>query len=240
MQCESCQAVNPSGNAFCGKCGAALSDSSGAVPVYPTRASNVGREMTLIAAGILAILVAVYGAWYFMYAQRSPDSVVRRFIEADRSGDMAAERKYVSSRFDSHVILSALQAVRTQIGVSPFNQYRILRSSITGETAFVYVELTFPRTTPFIPNITTPAAPNPAVGPIVQQLPIYLIREDGEWKIDSTQTVAGITAIFVALGVQQMAPNFTPPAGFPGFPGAATPTAPPQQPMPSTPGSISL
>src|SRR2546428_13972472 len=112
MQCEICQAVNPSGNAFCGKCGAALSSPAVPIPVYPSRASNVVREMTLIAAGVLAILAAVYGAWYFTYAQRSPDSVVRRFIEADRSGDMAAERENVSSRLGFHVILSAPPAIR--------------------------------------------------------------------------------------------------------------------------------
>src|SRR5262245_39978961 len=119
MVCSHCHSENPVGNGFCGKCGTALSESPYVAPRYERRESVVRREIAILACGVLGIIAAVVIGWYLVSYQRSPALVVRHFIEADRAGAFQEEERYVSTRWDSQMILSLLQNVRQSAGQSP-------------------------------------------------------------------------------------------------------------------------
>jgi len=197
-----------------------------------------------VIAGIVLILAAALGSYLVFYQSRSPETVVRKFIEADQKGDFASESLYVSSGLDSRMILSLMQTVRTQSGTSPFQNYKILRSSIQNDRATVHVQITFnpPPATPIAAPRTPPA------GVTTYDVMFFLTRQSGDWRIEPTETVAGLTGVLLAAGLQQSPlnllfngnlgagtfplplPNGTTP-GFPGIP------APPTSVPPSNPGS---
>src|SRR5437868_2374147 len=113
MFCPQCRSENPADNGFCGKCGGRL-DAPAEVPRYERRESIVRREIRILIGGVLVIIAAVVIGWYLISYRRSPALVVRNFIEADRAGSFSEEQRFVSSRWDSRMILSLLQTVRQQ------------------------------------------------------------------------------------------------------------------------------
>lgn len=231
MECPSCNAANPVWNRFCGACGGPLPEDEG-IPEYPTRHTSVRREIAVVSAGFLLICFAVGLAWYLFFQRGSPASIVRAFIEADRNSDYATEQQYVLSRWDSRIVLSALQTFRQQTGFSPFKQYRVLNTSFNGDTAVVNVEVTF----------RPAASASPGVIPVpasTQTVPFVLVRQNRDWWIDATQTAAGLAGIWIANGIQQVLPNgLAPPGGVPPI-GPNGPMAVPSPP-PATGNGISI
>ncbi len=201
-----------------------------AVPQYRPRAVTLKREATIIAAGLALLLAAAMGAWYLIYYQRSPSAVVDRFMAADRRGSYSEETQYVADRWDSRLVLSALQNYRQQGGASPFNGSRIAGTTVTGDSAQVNVELKLPAMTlpmPALPGI----APAPPPGNTTYVVTFVLIKQNGEWKIDPTQTLASLTGALLAGGLRGLPtapPNL--PNLFPGAPGAVPAPAPGPQP----------
>ncbi len=233
MICPNCGIENPS-RAYCAECGARL-DPGDAVLEHPRRESLLKREIVIIFAGLAALMGAAFGAWYILYASRSPGVVVVKFIEADRAGRLAEEQKYVSSRWDSRMILSAMQSFRGQTGSSLFQKYSIAGVSDFGESATVNVQVTM-SPPPLLPGTPPPAAP--AV-PTTLLVPFTLIREGRDWKIDASQTLASVSGVLLAMGIQQAAPTFqnlVPPGAIPGF-GVIPPTATPPQSSATPPSS---
>jgi hypothetical protein len=223
MICPNCGNENPS-RAYCAECGARL-DPGDTVMEHPRRESLLKREIVIIFAGLAALIGAAFGAWYILYASRSPGVVVVKFIEADRAGRLAEEQQYVSNHWDSRMVLSAMQTFRGQTGSSLFQKYSIAGVSEFGETATVNVQITV-NPPPLLPGAPPPVAP--AV-PTTMFVPFTLIREGRDWKIDASQTLAGVSGVLMAMGIQQAAPTFQnllPPGVMPGF-GAIPPIAAP-------------
>lgn len=247
MVCPECQSESPASSAYCGRCGRALGEEATAIPRYPDRAALLRREIVIMAVGILLLFGAAFGVWYALVYQRSPMVVVQRFIEADRAGDFALEQQFVSQQWDSQLVLGMLQAFRKQTGKSPFQNYRILGASVSGQSASVSVEITA-----HVPNLTGsgPASlpgPNPSPsGPTVLPITFTLRVEDGQWKIDAAQTALSVAGALVAMGYQQFGtslPGLFPPGGPPGPsnpPGSFTPPPGPNPPAvpPNRPGPI--
>jgi len=245
MVCPQCRAENPADSAFCGACGRALAERAPS-PHYLDRVALLRRELVILAFGVVLLLAAAFGAWYALFYQRSPAMIVRGFIEADRAGDFALEQQYVSNQWDSRVVLGILQAFRKQTGVSPFQSYRILDSSVSGQTAIVSVEITVT-----LPNragtgpLTTPGVNPPATGQNVLPITFTLLRENNEWRIDAAQTAMSVTGVLMALGYQQLGPylpNLAPPGNLPPFsnplpPPSNTPPSAPAPAAPTPPGS---
>lgn len=235
MLCSQCGAEGAAGNLFCGKCGGAL-DAERTVPVDPAgpsyrpRHEIVRREATILAAALLLIACVTFGVWYGLFYQRSPEMVVRRFIDADLQSQFARQNEYLIDRWDSRMVLSAFQAVRQHTGASPFKDYRITGTSQSGNTAYVNVELRF--NLPSVPGVNTPLnAPAPP-GPTFVPFSFVLTSEQGGWKIDGSQTLANASGALAAVGYTQIAPllngvpNITiPNLGLPG--GVPLPMSPP-------------
>ena len=188
------------------------------------RESALRREVFIVLTGLALVLGGAYFTWFFMFRQNAPDAVVRKFLEADRAGRYTEQQALISKVWEARMIMDVVQAFRRQAGVSPFDNYRILNSSISGQNAQVDVEVT----------LSAPAGlPWPGAGanqPNVMVVPFHLVLENRSWKIDPSRTMASLTGILFAQGFQQLMPrlqnlippNFQPPPGLP--------TAPPQPP----------
>ncbi len=238
MICAGCGAENPSNNLFCGKCGDALSTPE-LEPRYSPRSVTLRRELTILALGLLLMTGAAFGAWYGMFYQRSPAMVVRRFIDADLQDQFSRQPQYLVDRWDSRMVLSAFQVIRQKTGSSPFKSCRIMGYSESGSTAYVNVQLSF--TLPAVPGVNTPL--NAAAPAVATNVPIafVLTSQNGEWKIDGSQTLANAAGALAAVGYTQLAPlmNGVPNIKLPGFslPGAPAAGMPAVTPSPSQPGS---
>lgn len=233
MTCPTCQTDNPSENAYCGKCGAALNAHHSSVPIYASRSTSVRRETIVVLIGILAIFAALAGTYYLFFVPRSPQYAVRRFIEADLAGNLADQSRYVSTRWDSRLFLSTFQTIRQAAGASPFKNYAIADTSERNDSAAVVVRIPLPTPSPANPPPAKPPRgllPNNSVDVIFQ-----LVRENSEWRIDPAATVASLSGVLLALGINQAPGNL--PIPFPGAPGGiAVPPAgpPPSMPQPGT------
>lgn len=236
MTCPTCQAQNPPENAYCGQCGAALAAHDSSVPIYRSRSHSVRRETIIILIGVLAIFTALAGTYYLYFVPRSPQFIVRQFIEADLAGKMADQSKYVSTRWDSRLFLSTFQTIRQASGSSPFKNYSIPDSSERNDTATVAVRIPIPA--PLVAKPGPAKLPPGAFNNSVDVL-FHLVRENNEWRIDPTQTAASLAGILIALGINQAPGNVlipfpgTGPIPFPGTPGGMA--APPAAPAPATP-----
>jgi hypothetical protein len=226
MNCGLCLAENQGNNAFCGQCGAPLADDS--VPRYPDQKKAARREIGIVIVGVVFVLAAAMGSYLAFYQTRSPETIVRKFIEADQKGDFAGESLYVSSGLDSRLIMSLVQGVRAQTGTSPFQQYKIIGSSVNNDRASVHVQITV-NPPPAPPSVAAPVPPVPTKYDIY----FFLIRENSDWKIDPAETAAGLTGVLLAAGLQQSPLNLL----FNGNPGAGTFPFPwPNGTMPNVPG----
>jgi hypothetical protein len=253
MVCPQCRADNSGANSYCGSCGATLAHSAQGLPLsgggrqpistperlndsprYERRESILRREITILAAGLAFVAASPFGAWYLFFYQRSPAMIVQKFVEADRAGNLTAERQYVSSTWDSRMILSGLQTFRQQAGSSPFDKYRIADVSVNGDSATVDVEVTITAPAAMRP-IVPPAAGAPAARNNTVTVGFALIREKGEWKIDPAQTLAGLSGVLLAQSFQQLAPTL----GLPQQPQPNGPVIPPPT-APVAPASPSI
>ena len=244
MLCAYCGAECPSGNLYCGKCGRSLDlGESDSAPRYRPRQIVLRHEATILAAALLLIAATAFGIWYALFYMRSPEMVVRRFIDADLQNRFAAQNQYLVDRWDSRMVLSGFQAIRQHTGSSPFKDCQITGASQSGNTAYVNVVLKF--TLPTVPGVNAPLVapplpPTPAAppGPTLVPFAFVLSTENGQWKIDGSQTLANATGAFAAVGYTQFAPllngvpNLTlPNLGVPG--GIPVPAAPPASPPPA-------
>src|SRR5205823_1105618 len=109
---------------------------------------------------------------------------------------------------DSRMVLSLLQTYRQQGGASPFQQYRILGATVNGDNGTVNVEVTIKTALPGTP-IPGGAVPGVTAPPprSVYVIAFYTVRENGEWKIDPTQTLASISGMLLSTGIQQFQQN---------------------------------
>jgi len=209
-----------------------MSDAVQCLPRYELRQSVLRREVAILVAGILAIFIACALTWYLLSYRGSPAFVVRQFIEADRAGVFSEEQRLVSSRWDSRMILALLQNVRQQSGASPFDKYLIQNVAISGETAEVGVQITLPASAN-LPVARARAATSTYVS-------FSLVRENGDWKIDPTQTMSSLTGIILSLGLNNLGQGLLPPGGMPGIgPSGPGPIIPPPS-MPTTPSGPSI
>lgn len=214
MLCPSCASENPASNGYCGKCGTVLNDAAVVVPHYGERKGLVRREIAVVAGGVCALLVAGGVAWYLLVATRSPTHVVRSFIEADRAGQFTREQEYVANTWDNQMALSLFQSLRKQSGSSPFQNYHILPGGSDKDPAHVNVEITVPPpSVPLLAPLTAPPAANQnvPVNNVKMTVTFVLTRQNDEWKIDSSQTLASVAAALAAQGMQQFQmnpPNF--------------------------------
>lgn len=206
MVCEHCGAESSAGNHFCGKCGYALadSDSGGSLPRHAPRAVILRREIAILSAALLILAGTVFGVWYAMFYQRSPEMVVRRFVDADLNNQLSRQNQYLVDRWDSRMVLSAFQALRRQTGSSPFRDCRITGATQSGNTAYVNVVLTF--TLPSVPGVNTPLNASAPPGPTSVPFAFVLLSDHGEWKIDGSQTIANAAGALAAVGYTQIAP----------------------------------
>jgi hypothetical protein len=205
MACAHCGAESPAGNHFCGKCGHALAEpDSGPSPRYASRSVILRREIAILSAALFVLAGTVFGVWYALFYQRSPEMVVRRFVDADLNNQFSRQNQYLVDRWDSRVVLSVFQALRRQTGGSPFRDYRITGSSQSGNTAYVNVVLTF--TPPSVPGVNTPLNAAAPPGPTSVPFSFILLSDHGEWKIDGSQTLANAAGALAAVGYTQIAP----------------------------------
>ncbi len=234
MICGSCLTENPGDNTFCGQCGAQLSDVP--VPRYPDGTRIVRREIGIVVAGVMLVVAAAFGSFMVFYQTRSPETIVRKFIEADQKGDYSSESLYVTSGLDSRLILSLMQAVRSQAGTSPFQKYKIIGSNVRNDRATVHVKITV-NTPPPAPAVVAPIAPAPAA--TTYDVLFFLTRESGDWRIDPTETAAGLSGVLLAAGLQQSPLNLllngNPGAGMFPFPIPNGPVPMPNGPLPGLP-----
>jgi hypothetical protein len=149
-------------------------------------------------SGIAFILAAVAGAYFLFLVPRSPAYAVQKFMEADQAGNFTEQNRYVSTRWDSHLLLSAFQAIRQQSGASPFQKSRIVNTYQRNDIAVVSVELTLPNPPPVPAN---PAPAIPANNKVV--VSFQLVREGNDWLIDPAQTMAGLAGVLVGMGINQ-------------------------------------
>jgi hypothetical protein len=237
MVCPSCATENAVANAYCASCGTSLGDASSAaaVPRYGSQQGLVKREIAIVIGGLTAVLFAAWLAWYLLVTTRSPTSVVRAFIESDRAGQYSRQQELIASSWDSRMALNFFQALRQQSGSSPFQNYRIVRTSESrSSNAFVDVELTLGQ--PAIPFLTPPkgaASGQPATHKIM--VTFVLSRQGDDWKIDSSQTLATVVSAIMAQGFQNIQAN---PPSFqnlpipPGWPNFGIPPLTPGLPAP--------
>jgi hypothetical protein len=231
MTCHNCNFQNPASNAFCGQCGHALPLAEGEIPNYKSRSVSVKRESAIILVGIALILGALAGVYILFLVPRSPAFAVRKFIEADLSGNFAQQSQYVSNRWDSHLFLSTFQTLRQAAGASPFKNYRFLDTAERGGNATVSVQITVSAPVAANPALVAPAAP---AAPTALIIPFVLIHEDNEWRIDSASTSAGLAGVLMAFGINQVPANTLVP--FLGAPGGPIPP-PTTTPFPQSPGN---
>jgi hypothetical protein len=239
MICPHCKVENPHGDSYCGKCGHGLTEEVARLPRYTDRRLLVRRELAILLGGIFLIIVAACGAWYVVGYQRSPAMVVRKFIDADIAGQFAQQQQYVANSWDSRAALSLYQQIRQQAGASPFKNSVIKDVSVDrGQTAFINVEITV--TPPKLPVMPGGFAPPPALTtPTVFPFTFVMQRENGEWKIDSTQTLVSAAMAVAFTATQKLGPNFAFPNMKlpPGFPNLAPAPNGIVIPNPSGPGS---
>jgi hypothetical protein len=234
MLCPSCAAENPSGNAYCGKCGTTLNEAAAFVPRYSDHKRLVRRELAVLFFGVCALLGVSWLVWYLLVSTRSPANVVRAFIESDRSGQLTRQQEMVSNTWDSRAALTLFQAIRQQSGSSPFQDYRIIRTNEgRSNQAFVDVEVTVPP--PSIALVTPAPATSGGNSVVPNKIKItvtfVLGRQGDEWKIDSAQTLASVISALAANGFQQFranSPNFPNIPNLPLPPGWPNILAPPQ------------
>lgn len=229
MVCPQCRAETPADNQFCGKCGFPLSGEGATYP-QSRRDSAVRREITVIFAGITLVLIGVAAAWYLLVVAHSPASAVRSFLEADKREDFAAEQQYVRAGLDSQVILSLLQVYRQTSGKSPFQNYAITTTQVSGETAMVWVQITLPAS----PNVLAGFTPPRGAAPNVSSVPFQMVREGGNWKIDPAITMTILAGALLVNGFQQWAPT-APAMPMPYAPGPLRMAPPGSGPRSSTP-----
>jgi hypothetical protein len=222
MICPHCKAENPPADSYCGKCGHAVTEEAARLPRYTDRRLLVRRELAILLGGIFLIIAAACGAWYMVGYQRSPSAVVRKFIDADIAGQLAQQQQYVANSWDSRAALSIYQQIRRQAGVSPFKNSVIKDVSVDrGQNAFITVEITL--TPPKMPAMPGFAAPPALATSSILPISFIMVRENGEWKIDPTQTLVGAAMAVAFTATQKLAPNFTFPNLKlpPGFPNLA-------------------
>jgi hypothetical protein len=192
MLCPECRTENPDDRAACAECGSALTASPS--PTHqPSNAVLVRREIGVIVVGLTAIALSLFGAWYVLVRYRSPETIVRRFIDADIQGRFAEQNRYVVEGWSSTLTLSVFQEIRKQLGRSPFENSRIAGSSVHGSTADVEVEVPAPSLG------GRPAQPATPVGNTVD-ITFSLERRGDEWRIQPEQTAASAAAAYAALG----------------------------------------
>jgi len=189
------------------------------VPEYRSSESLFRREMAVIGVGVTLLLGAAYVAWLLIFRINEPDAVVKKFIEADRAGRFTEQKALVADTWDAALILNLVQGFRQQTGVSPFERYRIVSSSVDGTTAYVNVEVTI--NPPNVPGIGV--SPNTQSQPLM--VPFQLIRRGDRWKIDPSRTMVGLTGALMSAGFQQLMPRIQ--SLFPPLPGSASPSTPP-------------
>lgn len=193
-----------------------------AVPHYSSRESLYRRELAVFAAGIALLLGAGYLAWFLIFRVNAPDAVVKSFIEADRAGRYSQQDALIADRWDSTMMLETIQTFRRQSGVSPFDRYRMLGTSVNGENAQVEVEVTVNvQPVPAFPGLNPPT-------PQTLIIPFHLVKQKDRWKIDPSRTLIGLTGVLMATGFQNLMPqlgNLIPPSpgGAPQPPPAAAP-----------------
>jgi hypothetical protein len=237
MLCANCGAESSADNHFCGKCGFALSheDGEAAAPRYRSRHVMLRREMAILAAALILIASTVFGVWYGMFYQRSPEMVVRRFVDADLQRQFARQNQYLVDRWDSRAALSAFQAIRQQTGSSPFQNCQITGCSQSGNTAYVNVVVSF--TLPSVPGVNTPLNAAAPPGPTSVPFAFVLLSDHGDWKIDGSQTLVNASGALAAVGYTQIAPLMN------GIPNVTLPTSGirvPGVPPPTPPSSTTL
>src|SRR5579871_2094998 len=120
MICANCGTENPADNLYCGRCSYRLSENAAAVRRYPSRASTLRREFAILGGGLTVLLLAAFWAWYALGYARSPIMIVRRFVDADVSGQYSRQPPLIVNRWDAQMVLSGFQAIRRQVGRSPF------------------------------------------------------------------------------------------------------------------------
>jgi hypothetical protein len=237
MVCSHCGAESAADNQYCGKCGSTLGNAD-PTPRYPTRPSTIRREAAILGTALLLITATGLGIWYGLYYQRSPEMVVQRFVDADVQNQFARQNQYLIDRWDSKMVLSAFQTVRQHTGGSPFRDCRITGSTLSGNTAYVNVEVKI--AIPSVPGVNTPLnAPAPP-GPTTVPFAFVLSSEKGEWRIDGSQTLANATGAFAAAGYIQFAPLLN---GMPNIklPTLSMPGSIPNNTSPTTqPGSLTI
>lgn len=244
MLCPSCAHENPVSNGYCGSCGTVLNDAAVVIPQYGDRKRFVKREVAVIFGGVAALLAAGWVAWYLLVSSRSPAHVVESFIAADRAGQYSREQQLVSD--NSRMALDLFQVVRRQSASSPFQNYRILKTSEDRSgAAYVEVEITMPQ--PTIPFLT-PTAPAPAPGappPNVKMRVTFILTHQGDdWKIDSGQTLAAVISALAGQSFQQFQlkmpnfPNIPLPPNWPNMGPSSTTPAPGSTPNAGAPSSM--
>jgi len=263
MICANCGSENPADNLYCGQCSYRLTATAAGAPHYPSRASMLRREFAILGVGLAVLLAAAFGVWYGLYYAKSPVMVVRRFVDADLNGQFSQQQPLIVNRWDAQMSLSAFQAIRRQIGRSPFQGYQVAGWSINGQTAYVTVSIPFrmptlPGLGIAMPGGTATPAPVAPGAPPTTTLPIgfALTFENGEWRIDASQTFANAIGTLAAVGYAQIAPNLSnlpnlnlpnlnlpnliPPGSFPNLlnPPPAGPPAGPSGNLPVAPNGV--
>jgi len=183
--------------------------SDGPVPRHTSTATLVRREVVVLLAGLCAIMVAVFGVWYVLAKLRSPEAVVRRFIDADIHGRYAEQRQCIEQGMSSSAVLTLFQQVRKQLGHSLFDKYRITDITRTGDSATVDVEIP-------APSFGIPSA---AGTPPAQTITIAMavVRHGDDWRIQPEQTLANALPFLLAQGWQSLGLKLPP--GLPSIPG---------------------
>ena len=137
-----------------------------------------------VGGNVLAIIVlaaAAFAGWWFLLKPKTPEQVVNAFIAAARAGDVEKVKTCVSSASRAELDESgAAEGLKRSFQKNPNTKESDEEKVKIGETTFEGGSKALVEVMP-----TEPAAASAVGGMKVQMV---LIKEEGQWRIDSKQT----------------------------------------------------
>jgi len=166
-------------------------------PTFNERRQPVkqGPNWGAIILVILLLAGAAFGGWWFFLRTPSPESVVRKFMDANTAGDYDAFRSCL--RQDEVAAMGGEQALRGMMkkaaerAAGKDTSYEVVKTTYENSDALAVVEIKPKDTSSMPPEMTT--------------MEMLLVQEDGKWKVD-----------LKATGMRMMKKLF--PNGIPGMP----------------------
>jgi hypothetical protein len=144
------------------------------------RPTKQGPNVLAIVLIIVLLGGAGFGAWWMLMRPKSPDEVVNAFVSAAKAGDVEKLKSYLTtncrSDFDKPGVIEGLKRSFGGANAKESDESTVKAGKTTFEgDSKALVEL--------LPAKSTNAAPNANTS-----LLMVLVKEEGQWRIDSKQT----------------------------------------------------